>query len=273
MSAVTMEHTNAVRPVSSPRSDGRRAVRHALVLTRRHLLQLFRIRGLALWSTIQPIMFLLLFNFVFSGVVSRDTGDYINFVVPGITVQFLALIVFSTAVGVHTDISAGIVDRFRSLPIARSAVLSGRILSDALRCAFNIVLLVTVGMLLGFRFATGVVPIMGAFLLAITFGVAMAWTGAWIGLTVHSPETVSTVGTIWVMPLTFLSSLFVPIQTLPGWLQVFVKANPLSNVADALRALTLGGPATVPVLASVTWTIGILITFFALAVHQYRRIE
>jgi ABC transporter DrrB family efflux protein len=251
----------------------RRAVRPTLVLTRRHLLHLFRIRGLALWSTAQPIMFLLLFTFVFGGVISRETGHYITFVVPGIVTQFLALTVFATAIGVHTDISQGLIDRFRSLPIARSAVLSGRIFSDALRCAFNIVVIIVVGALLGFRCSTGPVPIVGAFLLAIAFGVALAWVGAWIGLTVRSVETVNTVGTIWVVPLMFFSSLFVPTHTLPGWLQPFVKINPLSSIADALRALTLGGATTTPVLTSLAWTTGILITFATLAVRQYRRLE
>jgi ABC transporter DrrB family efflux protein len=273
MSAVTMEYTDTARPVSPPRSGRRRAVAHVLVLTHRHLLHLVRIRGLALWSTVQPILFLLLFNFVFGGVISRGAGDYINFVLPGIVVQFLAFTVFATASGVHADVSAGIVDRFRSLPIARSAVLSSRIFSDALRCAVNVVLLVAVGALLGFRFSTGVVPIVGAFLLAITFGVALAWVGAWIGLIARSWETVNTVGTIWVVPLTFVSSLFVPTQTLPGWLQAFVKVNPLTNVVEALRALTHGGPTMVPVLASLAWSFGIMVTFAALAVRQYRRIE
>ncbi|MBV9163250.1 MAG: ABC transporter permease [Pseudonocardiales bacterium] len=273
MSALTMECTEAVRPEPLLRSGGRRTMAHALVLTHRHLLHVVRVPGLALWSTVQPILFLLLFNFMFGGVISRDTGDYINFVVPGIVVQFLALIVFETALGVHADISTGIVDRFRSLPIARSAVLSGRIFSDAIRSAVNVVSIVTVGALLGFRFSTGVMPAVGAFLLAIGFGVALSWVGAWIGLRVRSLEMVQSVGTIWVVPLTFLSSLFVPTQTVPGWLQAVVRANPLTNVADALRALTLGGPTTGPVLASLAWTIGILVTFSALAVRQYRRIE
>lgn len=246
---------------------------HALVLTHRHLLHLIRIPGLVLWSTAQPILFLLLFDFMFSGVISRDTGDYIDFLVPGVVVQFLALTVFTTAAGVHADLCAGIVDRFRSLPIARSAVLSGRILSDAIRCAVNIVVLLAAGALLGFRFSTGVVPIVGAFLLAIAFGVALAWAGAWIGLTARSPEAVQSVGSIWVVPLTFLSSVFVPTRTVPGWLQTVVKVNPLTDVADALRALTLGGPTTGPVLASLAWTTGVLVTFSALAVRRYRRLE
>jgi ABC transporter DrrB family efflux protein len=218
-------------------------------------------------------MFLLLFTFMFGGAISHDKGNYVNFVVPGIVVQFLALTAFGTAMGIYADISNGIVDRLRSLPVARSAVLSGRIISDAIRCAVIGVLLVAVGTVLGFRFSTGAVPVMGALLLATAFGVAMAWVGAWIGLTVRSPEAVQSMGTIWVVPLTFVSSLFVPTQTLPGWLQAAVKVNPLTNVADALRALTLGGPTMAPVLASLAWTTGILVTFSALAVRQYRRIE
>ncbi len=276
MNTSTKEHTTTVRPEPPPhhpRSGGRRAVPHALVLSCRHLLHLVRAPDLALWLIVQPIMFLLLFNFMFGGVISRGEGGYIHFVVPGIVVQFLALTALGTAVGMHADTSSGIVDRLRSLPIARSAVLSGRIISDAIRCALTIVLLVAVGALLGFRFVTGAVPIVGAFLLAIAFGVAMAWVGAWIGLAVRNPEAVQLMGAIWVLPLTFASSLFVPTQTLPGWLQAFVKINPLTNVADALRALTLGGPTTAPVLTSLAWTTGIMIVFSTLAVRQYRRIE
>ncbi|MGH8895758.1 MAG: ABC transporter permease [Egibacteraceae bacterium] len=263
---------DTVLPGPRPRSGGRRAVTHALVIARRHLLHLVRTPELALWSSVQPIMFLLLFNFMFGGAISRG-GGYINFVVPGIVVQFVTFTAFGTAMGLNTDRSNGIVDRLRSLPIARSAVLSGRILSDAASCAFNILLLVAVGALLGFRFSTGVVPVVGAFLLATAFGVAMAWIGACIGLTVRNPEAVQSVGLIWVFPLTMASSAFVPTQTLPGWLQAFVKVNPVTNVADALRALTLGGPTTAPVLASLAWIAAILAAFSALAVRQYRRIE
>lgn len=276
MTTSTKEHIEAVRsepPPHHPRSGGRRAVTHALVLTRRHLRHLLRTPQLAMWLIVQPILFLLLFNFIFGGVISRGEGDYIYFLVPGIIVQFLVFTVFGTAIGLHTDISSGIVDRLRSLPIARPAVLSGRIISDIIRSMLNIVLLVAAGALLGFRFSTGAVPIIGAFLLATAFGTAMAWLGAWIGLAARSPEAVQSVGTIWIVPLTFVSSLFVPTQTLPGWLQAFVKINPLTNVADALRALTLGGPTTAPVLTSLAWTTGILIVFSTLAVRQYRRIE
>lgn len=277
MTATTtaVECAGAAPPVSRPRLPqrrARRAVRHALVIARRHLLHVARTPELALWASVQPIMFLLLFNFMFGGAISTG-GGYINFVVPGIVVQFVAFTAFGTGIGLNTDRSNGIVDRFRSLPIARSAVLSGRIISDAVRCALNVLLLVAVGALLGFRISTGVVPVVGAFLLATAFGVAMAWVGAWIGLSVRSPEAVQSVGFIWVFPLTFASSAFVPTQTLPGWLQAFVKVNPVTLVADALRALTLGGPTTAPVLGSLAWIAAILLTFSALAVRQYRRIE
>jgi oleandomycin transport system permease protein len=273
-----LKGAEAVPPEPRPRLRRRRAVMHALVIARRHLLHLVRTPGLALSSSLQPIMFLLLFNFVFGGAISRGgsvsrSGGYINFLVPGIVTQFQVFIASLTGIGLNTDRANGIVDRFRSLPIARSAVLSGRIVSDAVRSVVNVVLLVAVGVLLGFRVSTGVVSIVGAFLLATTFGIAMAWIGAWIGLTARNPEAVQSVGFIWAIPLTFGSSVFVPTQTLPGWLQAFVKINPLTNVANALRALTLGGPTTAPVLASLAWTTGILATFSALAVRQYRRIE
>jgi ABC transporter DrrB family efflux protein len=224
MTAGTIERTAAVQPEARPRPHRRRAVTHALVLTRRHLLHLVRTPELVVWSAVQPIMFLLLFNFMFGGAISRG-GGYINFVVPGIVVQFVAFTAFGTGIGLNTDRSSGVVDRFRSLPIARSVVLSGRILSDTVRCAFNVLLLAAVGALLGFRLSTGVAPAVAAFLLATAFGVAMAWVGAWIGLSVRNPEAVQSVGFIWMFPLTFASSAFVPTQTLPSWLQAFVKVR------------------------------------------------
>ncbi|MGH8906225.1 MAG: ABC transporter permease [Egibacteraceae bacterium] len=272
MTAVTVPRTRAVRPTSSSRSGPRRALRHALTVSHRHLIQLTRSPELLVSIAVEPIIFLVLFNYVFGGAIAAPGEGYIDFLVPGIIVQLVAFATVQTGLGLNQDVSKGIVDRFRSLPMARSAVLSGRILADAARFAFDFLLLAGVGALMGFRIATGPVPALGAFLLTIAFGVALAWVAAWIGLAVRSPEAVQSAGFLWLFPLTFASSVYVPAQTMPGWLQAFVKANPVTVTVDALRALLLGGPTTALVLQSLAWTAAILAVFSTLAVRQYRRI-
>jgi ABC transporter DrrB family efflux protein len=179
---------------------------------------------------------------------------------------------FGTGIGLNEDLSKGMIDRFRSLPIARSAYLTGRILADTVRIMGNVLLLAGVGALLGLRFQAGPVPALGAFLLATAFGVAMAWVAALIGLAARNPETVNSVGFIWMLPLTFASSAFVPVASMPGWLQAFAEVNPITVNVDALRALVLGGPTATPVLQALAWIAGITVVFWVLAVRQYRRI-
>jgi ABC-2 type transport system permease protein len=164
------------------------------------------------------------------------------------------------------------VDRFRSLPIARSAYLTGRILADTVRIMGNVLLLAGVGVLLGMRFPAGLVPAIGAFLLATAFGVAMAWVAALIGLAARNPETVNSVGFIWLFPLTFVSSAFVPVASMPGWLQAFADNNPITITVDAARVLVLGGPTATLVLQALAWIVGITAVFWVLAVRRYRRI-
>ncbi|MGH3766654.1 MAG: ABC transporter permease [Pseudonocardiaceae bacterium] len=249
-----------------------RTVRHALTLTRRNLRQLVRTPSLIVFSAIQPVIFVLLFNYVFGGAINPG-GRYIDFLIPGIVVMFVATAATGTGSGLNTDVAQGVIDRFRSLPIARSAVLTGRIVAETIRTAFHILLVAGVGVLIGFRVSAGLVPVLGAFLLALGFGVALAWVGAWIGLAVRNPEAVQAAGFIWMFPLMFASSVFVPTETMPGWLRAFTDHSPISVVVNALRALLSGGPATTLVFQSFAWIVGIGMVFSVLAVRRYRRIE
>ncbi len=264
----------AVRDRGHPARPGPRAIAsQSLLIARRNLTALVRAPETIFFSVIQPIMFLLLFNYVFGGAIGGRGGGYINFLMPGILVQFIAFATFSTALGLNTDVAKGFVDRFRSLPIARSAVLTGRILSDAVGMAFNTVLLGAVGMLMGFRITGGPTSVVGACLLAWAFGIALCWVGAVIGLTLRSPEAVQSGGMSWLFPLTFASSAFAPAETMPGWLQAFVNVNPVTITTDAIRALLAGEPAGSLVAASLAWTAAITAVFFTLAVRRFQRMR
>ena len=205
--------------------------------------------------TIQPFMFLILFVFVFGGAIAGSSQEYLQFALPGILVQSLAFTPFTTALGLNADFQRGLIDRFRSLPIARSAVISGRIVADGARIVWSILIITGFGVVLGFRFGGGVEGAIGAFLLLTAFGVTMCWPMAFIGITARTPESVNTWGFMIILPLTFASSAFAPVDTMPGWLQPFVKANPVTHVIDAARGMMLGGPVAEPLIDSVLWLI------------------
>jgi ABC-2 type transport system permease protein/oleandomycin transport system permease protein len=246
-------------------------VADAAAVTRRNLLRYVRVPTLLLFSTIQPVMFVLLFVFVFGGAINVPGVDYVDYLMPGIFVQTVVFGSTQTGVGLAEDLSRGMIDRFRSLPMARSAVLAGRTLSDTVRNLFVVVLMIAVGTLVGFRFHVGVAAALAAIALAVLFGLAFSWIAALIGLSVRDVESAQAAGFIWVFPLTFASSAFVPVQSMPGWLQGLAKANPITNTVDALRALCLGGPTVRPLLYSLAWIGGILLVFVPLAVNRYRR--
>jgi ABC-2 type transport system permease protein/oleandomycin transport system permease protein len=250
-------------------------VSDAVVMTKRNLIRYVRIPTLLVFSTVQPIMFVLLFVYVFGGAVSRSLPGgvkYVDFLMPGIFVQTVVFGATQTGVGLAEDLSKGMIERFRSLPMARSAVLAGRTLGDAVRNTFVVVLMTIVGMLVGFRFHTNAIASLAALLLVVAFGFAFSWISATIGLTVHDVESAQTAGFLWVFPLVFASSVFVPIHTLPGWLQAFARINPITNTANAMRALILGGPTTRYVLYALAWIVGILAVFMPFATRRYRRV-
>ena len=250
-------------------------VSDAVVMTKRNLIRYVRIPTLLVFSTVQPIMFVLLFVYVFGGAVSRSLPHgvkYVDFLMPGIFVQTVVFGATQTGVGLAEDLSKGRIERFRSLPMARSAGLAGRTLGDAVRNTFVVILMTIVGILVGFRFHTNVIASLAALLLVVAFGFAFSWISATIGLTVHDVESAQTAGFLWVFPLVFASSVFVPIHTLPGWLQAFARINPITNVANAMRALILGGPTTRYLLYALAWIAGILAVFMPFATRRYRRV-
>lgn len=252
------------------------AVSDTLQLVRRNIRRNFRLPQLLVFSSIQPVMFLLLFNYVFGGAVGAAAGQkYINFLLPGILAQTAMFGAIQTGVGLAEDLSRGVIDRLRSLPIARPAVLTGRTLADASRNAFVLILMTSVGAGLGFRFNQGVLKFAGALLLVLAFGFALSWVSAVIGLAVRETETVQVAGFLWVFPFVFASSVFVPVNTMPGWLQVFARNQPVSQTVNAVRYLTRGplpgASGGAAVWLSLAWSAGILLVFAPIAVYLYRR--
>jgi ABC transporter DrrB family efflux protein len=248
------------------------AVSDALAMTRRNLLRYVRLPNLLVFSTIQPVMFVLLFTYVFGGAVRIPSGSYKDFLLPGILVQTVIFGSTQTGVGLADDLSRGMIDRFRSLPMARSAVLAGRTLSDTVRNLFVVLLMIGVGLLIGFRFHAGFVAAIGAIALAVLFGLAFSWISAFIGMAVRDVESAQTAGFIWIFPLVFASAVFVPVSTMPGWLQSFARINPVTNTAEAVRALCQGGPTAAHVFHALAWIAGILLVFVPLSVRRYRRV-
>lgn len=258
---------------SSGRVSVRRALSHTQAITWRNLMQIPRNPQLLIFMVVQPIMFVVLFAFVFGGAITTPGLDYIDFLIPGILVQTVAFGTTNTSVGLAEDLSKGLVDRFRSLPIARSAVLAGRVAADTIRTTLTVVIIITVGYLLGFDFQAGPVAALGMIGLAVAFGMAMSWIAAVVGLRVSTPEAAQSAGFIWIFPLTFASSVFVPTESMPGWLQPLADANPITIVADALRALALGGPTATVVWQALAWIAAIAGVFAPLAIRAYRRVR
>jgi ABC transporter DrrB family efflux protein len=249
----------------------RQAVRHTLTITRRDLLHIKSDPEQLVGMTIQPLMFLLLFVYVLGGAIAGSSSQYLQFALPGLIVQSVTFTGFVTALGLNVDFQRGLVDRFRSLPIARSAVIGGRILSDAVRVVWGVLIMAVLGVILGFDFEGGAAGAGGGLLLASAFGVSVCWPMAYIGIVAKAPESVNTWGFLLVLPLTFASSVFADPDTMPGWLQGFVEVNPVTSVADATRALMLGGPVADSLFESVLWMLGITAVFAPLAIARYRR--
>jgi ABC transporter DrrB family efflux protein len=219
------------------------------------------------------VMFVLLFRYVFGGAIPVQgiPGGYVNFLLPGIIGQTAAFATFGTAIALAQELKKGVIDRLRSMPMARSAVLAGRLVADTGRMLITILIIVAVGYAVGFRFQNGLVPAILMVVLATVFGMAICCISAYTGLAIGDEESVQAFGLIWLFPLTFLSSAFVPISTMPGWLQAFANNQPVTYVIDTMRALALGGPVQANLLKSIAWLAGIFIVFIPLAVRAYRK--
>lgn len=244
----------------------------AMTLARRNLLIWFRVPAYIFFAVIQPVIFVLMFRFVFGGAIKvGNPGGYVDFLMPGIIAQTAAFASFGTAIALAIELQKGVIDRFRSMPMARSAVLLGRLLADAVRMLITLLIIVAVGYAVGFRFRNGLVPAIGMVALAEAFGLAVCCVSGFCGLAIKDEESVQSFGLIWLFPLTFLSSAFVPIATMPGWLQAFAYHQPVTVVIDAMRSLALGGPVATGVWQSCAWLAAIVAVFVPLAVRAYRR--
>jgi ABC-2 type transport system permease protein/oleandomycin transport system permease protein len=273
MTAVTV----APAPSPAPAEPGlltqaRWAVTDTLAITRRNLLVWLRVPAYIVFTVIQPVIFVLMFRYVFGGAINVNVkGGYVNFLMPGIIAQTAAFACFGTAIALAQELSKGVIDRLRSMPMARSAVLAGRLVADTARMLVTILIVVGVGYAVGFRFENGAGLAVLMIVLATVFGVAIALIAAWTGLVIGDEESVQAFGLIWLFPLTFLSSAFVPIQTMPGWLQAFANNQPVTYIVDAMRHMALGGPFGGSLWKSIAWLAGIFIVFAPLAVRAYKR--
>ncbi len=258
----------------SPRA-ARSAITDTAVVTGRNLLHFIRQPDLLTFSTIQPVLFVLLFVYVFGGAVGRSLPSgvaYVDFLLPGIFAQSVTFGASQTAVGLSEDLQRGVVDRFRSMPMARSAVLAGRTVADLVRNILIICLMVAVGYAVGFRFHGGLAGAVACIAVVAAFGFALSWIFAFVALTVRGAEAAQAAGFVVIFPLVFASSVFVPVSTMPDWLQAFAKINPVTVTADAARSFALyGTPASLGVAAA--WIGGLLAVFIPLSVWRYRRMS
>jgi ABC transporter DrrB family efflux protein len=245
--------------------------RDTLAIVRRNLIAYRRVPQLLVFSTIQPVVFVLMFRFVFGGAI--DTGDtaYVDYLMPGIFVQTVVFGAIATAIGLATDMKSGLMERFHALPMGRSAVLTGRTVADLVRNVFVVTLMMVVGFLVGWTIHTNVLGLLLGWFLVLLFGFSMSWIFATVGLWVGDPETAQAVSFPILAPLVFASSAFVPISTMPGWLQVFAEHQPVSATASAVRALTLGGPTAEYVWSSIAWSVGLIAIFATISVRLYRK--
>ena len=244
----------------------------SIAITRRNMLAVVRNPQLLVIDTITPVMFVLLFAFVFGGAIDVPGPiSYVTFLMPGIFVQTVVFGGTNTAVGIAEDMQKGVIDRFRSLPMAPSAVMIGRTTSDLLRNVYVVAIMFTVGLVIGFRPTGSPLEVAGALALTALFGYAISWLSANIGL--RSKSAAAAQGAIFlpIFPLTFVSSAFVPIATMPSWLQPIAEANPVTVVVNATRGLFLGAPDTGLVLSAIAWVAGLVAVFAPLAILSYRR--
>ncbi|MFG3135081.1 ABC transporter permease [Streptomyces sp. NPDC048211] len=281
MSAVT--ETTAGR---APRGAGGigQSARDSLVMARRNLIRMTRIPEVVLFGLIQPIMFVVLFSYVFGGSMniggSTDPVVYRNFLMAGIFAQTVTFATAGAGAGIADDMHKGLVDRFRSLPMARGAVLTGRTLADLVQTMFTVLVLTIVALIVGWRIHEGVPKALGAFGLLLLLGYAFSWIGALIGLSVRTPEAATSGGLIWLFPVTFISNAFVDSSQMAGWLQPIADWNPFSATVQACRVL-FGNPGVStsdawpmqhPVWASLIWSVVIVAVFRTLAVRKYRSV-
>jgi ABC-2 type transport system permease protein len=250
------------------------AIADIITMAKRNILAVLRTPEALFFTTLQPIMFVLLFTYVFGGAIHVPGGHYINFLMPGVFVQTVIFGAMSSAAGLAEDLHKGIIERFRALPMSRSAVLAGRTTSDLVRNFFVMILITIVGFAVGFRIGTNFGLFVCGVLVILFFAYALSWGFAYIGLSAPNAETAQVMVFPLIFPLLFASSAFVPVASMPGWLQVFAEHQPVTQVVNAARSLMVGGPLHDPgaVWAALLWTIGLLVVLAPVAVRKYRKV-
>jgi ABC transporter DrrB family efflux protein len=247
------------------------ALANAATITGRNLRRMIRVPTLLVFATVQPVLFVLLFTYAFGGAIHiPGVARYIDYLLPGIFVLAIGFGASQTGVAIAEDLSTGMIDRFRSLPITSGAVLAGRVAADALRNLFVVGLMTAAGAAIGFRFHAGPAAALAAVALAVATGVAFSWLNLLLGLAVRDPESAGLAGLFPIIILFFTSSTLVPVATMPGWLQAFAKANPITVITGALRALCLGGPTARPAIEAIAWLAALLAVTIPAAIARYR---
>ncbi|GIE75215.1 transport permease protein [Actinoplanes philippinensis] len=245
--------------------------RHSAALAKRSLIKTMRTPEALIDVTIQPVIFLLLFTYLFGGAITGDRHTYLQFLLPGMLAQSLAMGGVALGQNLNADIEKGVFDRFRSLPISRAAPLVGAVLADVVRYLSVCVVLLLFGSIMGFRVETGFLPAVAAVALSIGFGLCFCWISVWVGMMVRTSGAVQGVMFLLVLPLTFGSPVFVATDTLPGWLQAFVSVNPITPLVKTIRGLLIGGPVAGPLTTTLMFMAGLLVIFVPLALRAYSR--
>ncbi len=269
----TLDRTAPAVPTRAAGTRPRfRALRHAAVLARRNLIKTARTPEQLIDVTVQPLIFLLLFVYVFGGAIGGgNRHDYLQYLLPGLLVQSIVFGSIALGQNMNADIEKGVFDRFRALPIARSAPLVGAVAADLMRYVIVCVMTIGFGYVLGFRIATNPLALVLAALLAIGFALCFCWIALWIGLTARNAGSVQGIMFLLLFPLSFGSSIFTQVDTMPGWLQAWNHVNPVTRLVDSARGLMVGGPVATNVLITLAWMAGLLLVFVPLAMRAYRR--
>ncbi len=245
---------------------------HVLVLAKRSLIKTWRTPEALIDVTLQPVIFLALFTYIFGGAIAQGSqSTYLQFLLPGILGQTIAMGAISIGVNLNTDLEKGIFDRFRSLPIPRAAPLVGAVLGDVVRYVIVTISTLVVGYLMGFRITTDVLSMLAGCLLAVLFALSLSWVSVFVGMKARTSGAVQGIMFLIVMPLSFASNVFVTADSLPGWMQGFVDVNPLTHLVGAMRWLFVGGPVGNHVLWTLVWSVGLVVVFLPLAMRAYRK--
>ena len=269
MNSSTLSSTEKVMPQARPAFYW--TVADTLVLTKRQLMHVLRIPDELVTSALQPVLFVVLFRYIFGGAITVPGTSYVNYLIAGILVQSVVLGSAFSGIGVATDLQRGLVDRFRSLPMAKSAVLTGRTLADLMRSTFILLIVWAVGLLVGFRPEGTILNWLGALGLLLLSSLMFSWFSALLGLLLSSVEAVQQSFVIWALPLMFASSALVPTSTMPDWLRPFVEHQPVSLLINAIRGLVLNRPDATATWQAIAWCVGLLVVFIPLAVWAYGR--